>query len=415
VARGLQKLTDIRVRKIAGPGRYGDGGGLYLQVGAALSKSWIYRFMLRGRSRDMGLGSYPEVSLAEARELAQDCRRLQRAGLDPIEEREKKIYKPHQGQAKAITFSECANAFIKAHRAGWKNEKHIRQWSSTIERYANPVFGNLPVDEVDVELVTKALEPIWQKVPTTANRLRGRIEKILDWAKARGYRRGDNPARWRGHLENLLAKPATIRPATHHPALPYEQIADFVVELRQQAGVAPLALEFLILTGCRTSEVICARWSEVNLANGVWTIPPERIKAKREHRVPLSPPALAILKRMKLIQQDGFVFPSRRAGCPLSNMVLLALLHRMERYDITTHGFRSTFRDWVAEMTNHQREVAEAALAHTVGDKVEAAYRRGDLFEKRRRLMDDWARYCIPRASPAQIVSFDRNQARAAE
>ena len=292
-----------------------------------------------------------------------------------------------------MTFDQCADAYLAAHRAGWRNAKHAAQWSSTLATYVSPIFGNLPVQAIDVALVTKALEPIWTAKPETASRMRGRIESILDWAKVRGYRDGENPARWRGHLDHLLPARAKVSKVRHHAALPYDELAGFMGKLRAQGGTSARALEFAILTAARTGEVIGARWAEIDLPGKTWTIPAERMKAGREHRVPLSAAALAILETQAALTENEFVFPGQqRAG--LSDMALWMALRAMGRDDLTVHGFRSTFRDWAAERTNFPREVAEGALAHSLTDKVEAAYRRGDLFDKRRRLMTAWADHC---------------------
>lgn len=384
---------------------YPDGGGLYLQVTESGAKSWIFRFMLNGRAREMGLGPLHAVSLSDARTKATECRRLRVDGFDPIEARKVERDKARLAAARALTFKDAADAYINAHQAGWRNAKHAAQWRSTLDAYAGPVFGSLPVQDVDVSLIMKVLEPIWATKTETASRIRGRIEAVLDWATVRGYRRGDNPARWRGHLENLLPQRSKVQRVEHHRALPYGEIGAFMGTLRQQDGVAAVAFEFLILTATRTSETIGARWDEVDIDHAIWTIPADRIKAGKEHRVPLSAPAIAILKRLNKIRQGDFVFPGGKAKKPLSNMALLALLKRMRRADLTAHGFRSTFRDWTAERTNYPREVAEMALAHTVSDKVEAAYRRGDLFEKRRRMMEEWARYCGA-ARPGNVVAI---------
>jgi integrase len=285
--------------------------------------------------------------------------------------------------------------------------KHAEQWRSTLSTYAYPVVGSQSVQAVNVALVMKVLEPIWDTKTETASRVRGRIESVLDWATARGYRRGENPARWRGHLQNLLPKREKVRRVVHHPALPYIEIGNFMTALRAHRGVAARAFEFLILTASRTSETIGARWDELDVDKAIWTVPAERIKAGREHRVPLSAPLVALIKRLSNTKAGEFLFPGTEPDRPLSNMAFLALLKRMDRADITPHGFRSTFRDWAAEQTNYPREAAEMALAHAVGDKVEAAYRRGDLFEKRRRLMGDWAQYCaMKKTSSAKIVSI---------
>jgi integrase len=337
------------------------------------------------------------MNLAEARQKAAEARRLRHEGVDPIEARKAVRTASLLAQAQGRTFDDCAAGYIEAHRAGWRNAKHAAQWKSTLDTYASPVLGKLPVQSVDTGLVLKVLEPIWKAKPETANRLRGRIEAVLDWATVRTYRTGENPARWRGHLDHLLPARNKVQRPEHHAALPYSEIGDFMAALRQQAGTAARALELLILTAARTSEVIGARWSEIDTNRQLWTVPATRIKGAKEHRVPLSAAAIALLRAIKAdaekLPPSDFVFNGARWGKPLSNMAMLKLLARMKRNDLTAHGFRSTFRDWVAERTSYPREAAEMALAHVVSDKVEAAYRRGDLFEKRRRMMDEWARF----------------------
>ena len=393
MARTIEKLSALRVTKETTPGVYGDGGGLYLRVSASGTKSWIFRYMLDRRSREMGLGATHAVNLAEARQKAADARNLCARGIDPLTLKNAAVAERRLKEALEITFKDCAEKYIAAHEKSWRNEKHRAQWKATLETYAYPVIGELPVASVDTALVTKILETLWSAKPETASRLRGRIEAVLNWAKARGYRDGENPARWRGHLDNLLPAMSKIRAVKHHAALPYEQIGAFVRELHTCDGVAARALEFAILTAARTSEVIGAQWTEIGLSAKIWTVPSCRMKAGREHRVPLSAYAIEILDRMAPVKTDGFVFGAKPER-PLANEAMLAVLRRMERGDITVHGFRSTFRDWAAERTNFSSEVAEMALAHAVGDKVEAAYRRGDLFEKRRRLMAAWATFC---------------------
>jgi integrase len=314
-----------------------------------------------------------------------------------VEARKAKRAEERLTAATATTFEQCAERYIAAHRSGWRNPKHAAQWPSTLKTYAYPVFGSLPVQAVDTGLVMKVLEPIWHAKPETASRVRGRIEAVLDWATVRGYRKGENPARWRGHLDKLLPARGKVRKVEHHAALPYAEMGDFMAALREQEGIAARALEFLILTAARTSEVIGARWQEFDLEGKLWIVSADRIKGGKEHRVPLSGAALTIIEAMKETRESEFVFPGGKAGKPLSNMAMLKALERMERTELTAHGFRSSFRDWSAERTNYPREVAEMALAHTVGDKVEAAYRRGDLFRKRRQLMAAWARYCAGR------------------
>jgi integrase len=334
------------------------------------------------------------VSLKEARDKALVLRKLRVDGRDPLEERTASRLAATAARAKAMTFEECARAYIAAHSAGWRNPKHAAQWPSSLEAYVFPVFGTLPVQSVDVGLVMKVLGPIWTVKPETASRVRGRIESVLDWATASGYRAGENPARWRGHLENLLPKRSKVARVEHHAALSYDDLPLFMAELRALQGVTAKALEFLILTAARTGEVLNAVWPEIDLANRLWTIPAERMKAGREHRVPLSDRAVAILEEMAESREGAFVFPGARAGRPLSNAALGMLLRRIGRNTITAHGFRSSFADWCAERTSFPAEAREMALSHTVGDKVEAAYRRGDMLEKRRQLAAAWSRFC---------------------
>ncbi len=411
MARGKGKLTAMNVERLKQAGLHADGGGLYLRVSKTGGKSWVFRYMLRGKAREMGLGSYPATDLATVRGKAAGCDKLLADRIDPIEARKAKEAQAALNEASQQTFRRCAEDYMAAHEASWRNPKHIYQWKQSLQTYAYPVLEKLPVQAVDVGLVLKVLEPIWQTKTETAKRLRGRIEAVLDWAAARKYRTGENPARWKGLLENLLARPSKIVRVKHHAALPYAEIGALMARLQAMEGVSPLALQFTILTAARTSEALGATWEEIDLGKGVWTVPAHRIKAGREHRVPLSAQAVAILKKVQGVQNTGWIFPSTRRGKPLSNMSLLATLKRMQREDLTTHGFRSTFRDWCAEQTNYPREVAEAALAHLVGDKVEAAYRRSDLIEKRRQLMDAWARYCTSPAVSTEsrkVVSLNR-------
>ena len=402
-----KKLTARTVATITKPGLVADGGGLYLHVSASGAKSWIFRWSRDHKSHDMGLGTAgdDDVTLAEARELATDARRRVREGGDPIEDRRAKRTQKMLEAATGMTFRQCAEAYIKAYEAGWKNPKHAAQWPASLGSYAFPIFGSLPIQAVDVGLVMKALEPIWTTKPETASRVRGRIEAVIDWATARGYRQGENPARWRGHLENLLPKKSRVARVEHYPALAYPEIGRFITELRQQEGIAARALEFTILTAARTGEVIGATWSEMNIAEQLWVVPAERMKSGKEHRVPLSEAPLAILEQMQAIRQGDFVFPGGKARLPISNMAMMMTLRRMGRGDLTVHGFRSSFRDWAAERTDFPSEVAEMALAHAVSSKVEAAYRRGDLFQKRRQLMDTWSRFCTVSA-PAAVASI---------
>jgi integrase len=394
MTRSINRLSAVQVKSLKKKGLHADGGGLYLRISDGGTKGWMFRFSLNRRARQMGLGPIQTVSLAEARIEAEQCRKLLRDGIDPIENRNSERGRRQAQNAKVISFKECGEAFILAHSPGWKNAKHSSQWSITLETYVYPVFGNLPVSEVDVGLVLKVLEPIWETKTETASRIRGRIENVIDWATAREYREGSNPARWKGRLDKLLPAPSKVQKVIHHPALPYEDMNEFMIALRSREGLSARGLEFTILTAARTGEVLGAQWNEIDLDKEVWIIPANRMKMGSEHRVPLSQCAMKILEGMKTISSSGYVFPGRDSEHPLSNMVFLQLLKRMKRGDLTVHGFRSTFRDWVAERTSYPRDVAEMALAHAIGDKVEAAYRRGDLFDKRKRMMRDWATYC---------------------
>ncbi|HEY2531836.1 MAG TPA: integrase arm-type DNA-binding domain-containing protein [Xanthobacteraceae bacterium] len=395
MARAGNRLTAIKVSKATKPGFYADGHSLYLRIGPTGAKSWVFRYRKSGRLHDMGLGPLHTVSLADARTKALDIRRQRLDGTDPLTAKREAAAKTRIAHAKTMTFRQCAEAYITAHRAGWKNDKHASQWPSTLEAYVYPAFGSLPVQVVDVALVMKALGPIWEAKPETASRVRGRIEVVLDWASASGYRQGENPARWRGHLDKLLPPRSKVARVEHHAALPYRDLPGFIMDLRQQEGVAARALEFTILTAGRTGEVIGATWVEIDLEARLWTIPAERMKAGREHRVPLSDAALAILRPLYEVRTGDKVLP-------LSNMAMLMLMRRMGRGSLTVHGFRSAFSDWCAEQTNFPSEVRGMALAHTVSDKVEAAYRRGDLFDKRRQVMDAWSRFCSsPASEPA--------------
>lgn len=392
--RSINRLSARAVATIIKPGYHADGDGLYLQVSRTGTKSWVFCFTLRSRAREMGLGEIRLVPLSAARETALEQRKLLRDGIDPIEARRGRERAARLSDARTMSFDTCAAAFIEAHRAGWRNAKHADQWASTLRTYASPVVGALSVQDIDTALVMRVLEPIWQTKTETASRLRGRIEAVLDWATVRTYRVGDNPARWRGHLDHILPDRSKVRKVVHHPALPFDEMSQFMGALRQQHGLAARGLEFQILTACRTGEVIGARWEELNEGKRLWIIPATRMKAGREHRVALSPQALELLAGLRDMMSSGYVFPGLRPNKPLSNMAFLQVLKRMGRADLTAHGFRSSFRDWAAERTAYPRDVVEMALAHTISDKVEAAYRRGDLFEKRCELMEDWGRHC---------------------
>lgn len=392
------KLTALMVKSINAVGKHADGNGLFLQVTAnpksgELRKSWLVRFTpMNGKVRETGIGGIDVVTLAEAREATLEIRKSAKSGTDVVVAKIEVRHEVAKTRAASMTFAQCAEAYVKAHESGWKNEKHKAQWATTLKTYAYPVFGKVAVQDVNVSMVMKVLDPIWQTKTETASRLRGRLENILDWATVREYRTGENPARWRGHLEKALPARNKSKSVKHHPALPIDELAPFMRALRDQNGIGARAFEFAILTAARTSEAMGARWDEINLADASWTIPADRMKAGRIHRVPLSNAAMSILSQMKGLD-PVYVFPGMKAGFPISNMTFLMLLRRMKRGDLTAHGFRSTFRDWAAERTDYQNEVAEAALAHTVRNQAEAAYRRGDLFEKRRALMEDWAKF----------------------
>ncbi len=404
MAREIHRLSALAVNRASEPRYYPDGDGLYLQVSSTGTKSWIYRYSNGGRSREMGLGSLAALSLSDARARAKECRQQRLMGVDPLEAKRASVTRKKLEAAKAITFSDAATKYIAAHEASWSNEKHRAQWKSTLETYASPVIGTLAVAAIDTGLVLKVIEPIWRTKPETASRVRGRVESILNWATARGFRQGENPARWKGHLDKLLPARGKVRTVKHHAALPFDELPSFMTNLRDCQGSGARALELTILTGLRTGEVIGACWREFNLHRKLWIVPAERMKAKREHRVPLSD---YVIERLATLPQWGdFLFPGELSGKPLSNMVMLQTLNRLGRSDVTVHGFRSTFRDWAAERTNFPNHVVEMALAHTIGNKVEAAYRRGDLFEKRVRLMDAWAEFATKKSDAGEVTKL---------
>lgn len=390
---GVEKLTALKVGRIAKPGKYSDGNGLYLQVTKTLVKSWIFRYVRGKDEHYMGIGPIHEVSLAEAREEARKARLLLRDGIDPLMRKAEVLAKAKAIAASNKTFKECMEAYIESHKESWRNEKHQKQWEKTLLDYVCPHFGKMQVRLINTPLVMEALKPIWKTKTETASRVRERIERVLSWATIQGYREGENPARWRGHLQELLPKPSKLKQVKHHPSLSYMQMGDFYRLLTLQKGIAARALQFTILTASRTGEVIFAKWEEFDLEAGLWVIPKERMKANREHRVPLVRDALVILERMKNLD-SVWVFPGAKEGKPMSNMAMSNVLERMQREDITVHGFRSTFRTWAAEQTQYPKELPEMALAHKVGTEVEEAYRRTDLFERRCALMKDWAGWC---------------------
>jgi integrase len=395
MARAFNRLKDLTVKRATKPGLYPDGAGLYLRVGPTGAKAWVFRYRRDGRLHDLGLGPLHTISLAAARQRAQKCREQRLDGIDPLEAKRAGRDAARVTAAKAMTFEDCAAAYIAAHQAAWSNTKHRKQWPATLTAYAYPVFGALSVQAVDTALVMKVLEPLWNIRTETASRLRGRIESVLDWAKTRGYREGDNPARWRGHLDNQLPKKSRVKPVEHLAALPYAEIVSFMAALRRREGVTARALEFLILTAARVGEVAGATWDEINRDERLWTIPANRMKGGREHRVPLSDAAMAVIEHMAACRQSDQIFPRRGAA-------LLAVLRDLRAGNATIHGFRSSFRDWAAEIRGFPAEVAEMALAHRVGSAVEQAYRRSDLFARRRQLAEAWAAFCA--GSPAGEV-----------
>jgi len=410
--RRLNRLTATAVRNATKDTC--DGFGLWLQVSSFDTKAWVFRFMIDGVERKMGLGSATVVSLAEARAEALEARKLVRKGIDPIEHRKAQRSQRKAEAARRMTFKECADAYVAAHRGSWKNEKHIAQWEATFAETkrgsrvypaATAILNDLPVQDIDVALVRKALEKIWYSTPETASRVRGRIERVLAWATVAGYRTGDNPARWTGHLKELLPAKSKVAPLAHHGAIPYKELPAFMAELRLRPSVSARALEFTILNASRTGEVIGARWPEIDVAAKVWTIPAERMKSGRPHAVPLSAAALRLLA--ELPREGDYLFMGARKDAPLSNMAMLELLRGMRGRGVTVHGMRSAFRDWAGNETSFPRELAEHALAHVIGDKAEQAYRRSDALAKRRKLMDAWAAYCSrPPAARENVVSI---------
>lgn len=401
------KLTTLTVRRHTMPGRYSDGSNLYLFIKPSGARVWTFRFTMPGQKpREMSLGSEADVSLAEARDRAREARRQLEAGRDPIEARN---LSKREAASQGFSFQDVAALYIASHQGSWRNAKHRAQWTSTLDSYAHPTLGSLPVGKVAVGDVMRVLQPIWNAKPETASRLRGRIEAVLDYATAQGWRTGENPARWKGHIANLLPKRSKIARVKHHAALPWGECPAFMRALAEQKGAAALALRFTILTAARTSEVTGATWGEINSAAEVWTVPGGRMKAGQEHRVPLSLAALSVLAALhtKDALPSSPVFPGGKKDAGLSNMAMTAVLRRMKQGNLTVHGFRSSFRDWCAEMTSHPRDVAEAALAHTVRDKVEAAYRRGDMLERRAKMMAEWAAF-LARPAAAEVVVLAR-------
>lgn len=404
--RKADEMGPLEVSRLSKPGMHAVGGvaGLYLQVVTPPSraKTWVLRVMVGGKRREIGLGGYPTVTLAGAKERARAKRDAIDAGTDPIEEGKARRSALAAATASALTFMQCAAAYIAAQEHGWKNAKHAQQWRNTLEAHAYPVIGKMLVRDVQQAHVLRILEPIWTTKTETASRLRGRLESVFDYALARGYRTDFNPARWKNYLDAILPAPGKVKQIEHHAALPYAEMGAFMADLRQQEGMGARALEFAILTAARSGEVRGATWAEIDLDSATWVIPAGRMKAKKEHHVPLSPAAVDLLNTLPRIAGTDLLFPNGK-GTALSDMTLTAVLRRMGR-DATAHGFRSTFRDWAGETTAYAREVIEHALAHLLKDKAEAAYQRGTLFDKRRRLMDDWAKFCGTVATAANVT-----------
>lgn len=409
MARKARELSPLAVGRLKEPGHHAVGGvaGLYLYVSETGARSWVLRALVGGKRRHMGLGGFPDVPMAQAREKARAAREAISQGVDPIQQRRSAASQLRANALKEKTFQQAAEAFIDAHGEAWKSDKHRSQWASTLETYAYPVIGALSVRDVGQAHVLSVLEPIWKTKTETASRLRGRIESVLDWAAARQLRGDANPARWKGHLDKLLAAPTKLKRVAHHRALPVDAMPKFMSQLRQRSGTAARALEFLVLCASRSGEVRGATWGEIDLDTRVWTIPAARMKAGREHRVPLSQTALALLKSLPRHQDVELIFPAPRGG-PMSDMTLTALMRRMNA-DAVPHGFRSSFRDWAGERTNYPREIAEQALAHTLESKVEAAYRRGDALDKRRAMMNDWSAFLA--AQPSSLTSHSEHAA----
>ncbi len=384
-------FTVQEIKALSKPGKHADANGLYLNITKAGTKSWIFRYQIHGRRREMGLGSIDHVSLKKARELAADARKLHSQGIDPKSHRDSQAHIPENNEV--WTFDRCAGAYIEAHKPKWQNAKHISQWTNTLKQYASPVIGHLPVNKIDTGLILQTLEPVWRNKTETATRVRQRIESVLSWAIVMGHRDGPNPAVWKGNLEFLLPPRSKIQAVKHHAALPYADAPEFMQKLRAKISLSAKALQLTILTAMRTSEVLGAEWKEFDLENDIWTVPAKRMKKRRVHRVPLSEQAIALLASIDKEVGNDWVFPSRN-NKPLSNMSMLVFIKKQMSYpDLTVHGFRSTFRDWAAEVSHYPRELAESALAHVLSNQTEAAYQRGDLLEKRREMMQEWADY----------------------
>ena len=421
MARQMNKLSALKVNRISTPGWHGDGGGLWLQLTPTGARSWVFRYTLQGRQKVLGLGATHTITLQEAREKARKLRQQLLDGIDPGEARKQAKAASALAKAKRISFDEVVAAFIASKKHEWTNPKHTAQWESTLTTYCSPFIGKLDVADVDTDLVLKCLKPIWTEKTETASRVRQRMEAVLSYATTAGHRKGDNPARWKGHLEHLLAKAGRVAKVRNHPSLPWVRMPAFMKTIEPMNGNAALALQFAILTATRSGEVRGATWAEIDIEKAVWKIPAARMKAKREHQVPLSPAALAILKRVVRFEDEELVFPGAKRGAQLSDMSLAACIKRMNQNEpiwvdehgaaIVPHGFRATFRMWAAEVSNFPREVAEHALAHQLPDKVEAAYQRGSQFAKRIKLMEQWASWCMSPARQDNVQPIGKREA----
>ncbi|RDK01632.1 tyrosine-type recombinase/integrase [Paraburkholderia lacunae] len=409
--RTAKELGALAVSRLSAPGRHtvGKVAGLALQITPSGARSWVLRITIGERRREIGLGAYPGVSLKEAQEKAQAARDEVVAGTDPVMARREAASRLRAEQALEVTFEEAAKRFIKAKAPEWRNAKHAAQWTNTLTTYAYPTIGKLLVRHVDRSHVVEVLEPIWTTKTETASRVRGRVEAILDWARVNGLREnGINPAAWRGNLEKLLSKPKKTTRVRHHPALPIEQMGDFMTKLRAMDSISARCLEFAILTAARSGEARGATWTEIDLKKAIWAVPGPRMKMQREHRVPLSPAAVKLLKSIERKEDVNLIFPNQRSGSMLSDMALLELM-RGQKLEATPHGFRSTFRDWAGEYTNYPRELAEVALAHLKGDATEAAYWRSDVLEKRRRMMIDWAVFIAKPRKAGAVIPINKH------
>jgi integrase len=410
MARRIGILSALAVKHVAARGLHTDGNGLSLQVARGGSRSWIFRFRHAGRRRHLGLGGFPAVSLAEARERAAAARAMLQAGKDPVAERQGQRIASMLADARAMTLKACSGAYIAAHAAGLK-PKSSRQWTQSLASHVFPIIGAMPVQAVDTAAVMQVLTPLWSTKTETASRVRGRIEAILDWAKVAGHRDGENPARWDGHLDHLLPAKAKVVQVAHLKAMPYAELPAFLTRLRAQNDIASRALEFAILVAARTGEVLGATWAEFDLGSRLWVIPGERMKMRKIHRVPLAPTSLALLGTLPG-PHSGLVFPGTKVGKPLANTALLDALRRAGGDGVTVHGCRSAFRDWAGDRTEFARDVVEASLAHSVGDQTERAYRRGDALAKRSKLMEAWAAYLADEVVPAaEVIELPRRHA----